>query len=149
FFNVLNALLWLPFTRVLAAIVTKLIPGEDKYLERGVKYLDDHVLGNAEVALGLAGEGIGRMGEIAWEIYQEAGQMFTGTNQLQAKMGVVQEGEEIPDELQDAIIHYLSMIVSRNSLTDRQSDLLADLIHVPSDIERIGDHCINIAEEAL
>ncbi|NLW09113.1 MAG: Na/Pi cotransporter family protein [Firmicutes bacterium] len=149
FFNVLNALLWLPFTRVLAAIVTKLIPGEDKYLERGVKYLDDHVLGNAEMALDLAGKEIGRMGEIAWEIYQEAEQMFNGTNQLQAKMGAVQEGEEILDELQDAIIHYLSMIVSRNSLTDRQSDLLADLIHVTSDIERIGDHCINIAEEAL
>lgn len=75
--------------------------------------------------------------------------MFNGANQLQARMGAVQEGEEILDDLQDAIIHYLSMIVSRNSLTDRQSDLLANLIHVTSDIERIGDHCTNIAEEAL
>ena len=41
--------------------------------------------------------------------------MFNGSNQLQAKMGAIQEGEEILDELQDAIIHYLSMIVSRNS----------------------------------
>jgi len=149
FFNVLNALLWLPFTRVLATIVTKLIPGEDKYLERGVKYLDEHVLGNAEMALDLAGKEIGRMGEIAWEIYQEAEKMFNGSNQLQAKIGAVQEGEEILDDLQDAIIHYLSMIVSRNSLTDRQSDLLTNLLQVTSDIERIGDHCTNIAEEAL
>src|SRR5690606_13791574 len=149
FFNVLNTLLWLPFTRVLAMIVTKLIPGEDKYLERGVKYLDEHVLGNAELALDLAGKEIGRMGEIAWGNFQEVEKMFNGSNQLQAKMGAIQEGEEILDELQDAIIHYLSMIVSRNSLTDRQSDLLTNLIHVTSDIERIGDHCTNIAEEAL
>ena len=39
------------------------------------------------------------------------------------RIRAVQEGEEILDEPQDAIIHYLSMIVSRNSLTDRQSDL--------------------------
>ncbi|NLY89410.1 MAG: Na/Pi cotransporter family protein [Firmicutes bacterium] len=149
FFNVLNALLWLPFTGLLASIATRFIPGEDKYLERGVKYLDDHILGNAEMALDLAGKEIGRMGEIAWGIFQEAEKMFNGHNQLQAKMGAVQEGEEILDELQDAIIHYLSMIVSRNSLTDRQSDLLTNLLHVTSDIERIGDHCINIAEEAL
>lgn len=149
FFNVLNALLWLPFTRVLATIVTKLIPGEDKYLERGVKYLDEHVLGNAELALDLAGKEIGRMGEIAWGNFQEVEKMFNGQNQLQARMGAIQEGEEILDDLQDAIIHYLSMIVSRNSLTDRQSDLLTNLIHVTSDIERIGDHCTNIAEEAL
>ena len=133
FFNVLNTLLWLPFTRVLAMIVTKLIPGEDKYLERGVKYLDEHVLGNAELALDLAGKEIGRMGEIAWGNFQEVEKMFNGSNQLQAKMGAIQEGEEILDELQDAIIHYLSMIVSRNSLTDRQSDLLTNLIHVTSD----------------
>lgn len=149
FFNVLNALFWLPFTQVLAKIATKLIPGEDKYLEKGVKYLDEHVLGNAEMALELAGKEISRMGEIAWGNFQEAEKMFNGHNQLQAKMGAVQEGEEILDELQDAIIHYLSLIVSRNSLTDRQSDLLTNLLHVTSDIERIGDHCTNIAEEAL
>lgn len=149
FFNVFNALLWLPFVGMLARFAAKLIPGEDKGLEKGVKYLDEHVLSNAELALDLAGKEISRMGDIAWGMFQEAEKMFNGHNQLQAKMATVQEGEEILDELQESIIHYLSMIVSWNSLTDRQSDLLANSIHVTSDIERIGDHCTNIAEEAL
>ena len=112
FFNVLNALLWLPFTRVLATIVTKLIPGEDKYLERGVKYLDEHVLGNAEMALDLAGKEIGRMGRLRGRSTRKRRRCLTVPDQLQAKIGAVQEGEEILDDLQDAIIHYLSMIVS-------------------------------------
>ena len=76
-------------------------------MEKGVKYLDEHVLGNAEMALELAGKEISRMGEIAWGNFQEAEKMFNGHNQLQAKMGAVHEGEEILAELLDAIIHYL------------------------------------------
>lgn len=148
FFNVLNALLWLPFIGLLAKMVTRLIPGEDKYLERDVKYLDVHVLDNAELALSLSVKELSRMGRISWEMLNEASKMFNGENQFQARIDFVQEREEILDELEEAIIHYLSTIVSRNSLTERQSTILANLMHVASDIERIGDHCTNIVEEA-
>lgn len=148
FFNVLNALLWLPFIGLLAKMVTRLIPGEDKYLERDVKYLDVHVLDNAEMALSLSVKELSRMGRLSWEMLNEASKMFNGENQFQARIDFVQEREEILDELEEAIIHYLSTIVSRNSLTERQSTILANLMHVASDIERIGDHCTNIVEEA-
>ena len=72
-----------PLPGKLATIVTKIDPGEDKYLERGVKYLDDHVLGNAEMAFDLASKRQQEMGKIAWENYQEAEKMFNGANQLQ------------------------------------------------------------------
>ena len=94
FFNVLNTLLWLPFTRVLAMIVTKLIPGEDKYLERGVKYLDEHVLGNAELALDLAGKEIGRMGRSPGEL-PRGGEDVQRLQPTPGKNGRDQEGEEI------------------------------------------------------
>jgi len=147
-FNILNTLFWLPFAGVLAGIARRFIPGEDKYLERGIKYLDSHVLDNAELALSLSVKELSRMGRISWEMLQEVRKMFNGANQIKAKTDTVQESEEILDELQDSIIHYLSTTVSSNSLTERQSTILANLMHVTSDIERIGDHCTNIAEEA-
>ena len=64
-------------------------------------------------------------------------------------MGPLQENEEVLDELQARVIHYLSTIVSRSSLTEKQSNQLANLMHVTGDIERVGDHCTNIGELAL
>ena len=53
------------------------------------------------------------------------------------------------DYLQTEITHYLSTIVSRNTLTERQSNLLAHLMHITGDLERIGDHCTNIREQEV
>lgn len=146
-FNTLNTLLWLPFVEVLAWIVRRLVPGEDEVVEKGVKYLDPHVVGNAEVALGLSIKELVRMGRLAQGMLASAEKLLTGGN-LPPKLKPVLEIEDTLDDLQARIIHYLSVIVSRNALTERQSNHLANLMHVTGDIERIGDHCTNLAELA-
>ncbi|HBR33771.1 MAG TPA: sodium-dependent phosphate transportert NtpA, partial [Firmicutes bacterium] len=61
----------------------------------------------------------------------------------------IPDQEDTLDFLQAEITHYLSTIVSCNSLTERQSNLLANLMHITGDLERIGDHCTNIRELEL
>lgn len=61
----------------------------------------------------------------------------------------VHEIESIVDMLQTEIIKYLSTMLSQSSLTDRQSIRLAGLMHTANDIERMGDHCKNVAELAM
>lgn len=54
--------------------------------------------------------------------------------------------EDQVDELQREITIYLSMILSQNVLAEHHSTLLAGLMHVIGDIERIGDHAENISK---
>ena len=89
------------------------------------------------------------MGGIANTLLSDVEKLTIQQNsQPLTKLEPVRETEDVIDHLQAEIIHYLSVIVSRNDLTERQSNLLANLMHTASDIERIGDHCTNIAELA-
>lgn len=147
FFNVINTVLWLPFVGFLAKLVTRIFPGKDVYLERGVKFIDPHVVNNAELALDLSVKELVRMGNISLDMFHKVESDFVQPAQnKKTNLKIVQDSEEVLDDLQDDIIHYLSSIVSRNTLTERQSVILADLMHVAGDLERIGDHCMNLAE---
>jgi phosphate:Na+ symporter len=145
-FNILNTLIWLPFVKFLAKLVTKIYPGEDMVTEKDVKYLDSHVLNNAELALNLSTKELIRMGNISQKMLSEVEAFLDSSSQKASDFGKVQEKEDILDYLEAEIIHYLSTIVSRNSLTERQSNIMANLMHITGDIERIGDHCTNIME---
>lgn len=148
FFNVLNTLIWLPFTKLLARLVTSLIPGEEPISERKVRYLDSHVVNNADIALNLSTKELLRMGQISQEMLAEV-ETYLNTGEADADLSGVQDQEDTLDYLQTEITHYLSLIVSRNSLTERQSNLLANLMHITGDLERIGDHCTNIREQEV
>lgn len=148
FFNLLNTLIWLPFTKFLATFVTKLIPGEEPLTERKVRYLDVHVVDNAEIALNLSTKELLRMGQISQEMLAEV-ENYLHTGEANDDLSGVQDQEDTLDYLQAEITHYLSLIVSRNSLTERQSNLLANLMHITGDLERIGDHCTNIREQEV
>lgn len=145
-FNVLNTLIWLPFVWVLAKIVNFIIRGEDEHVENRVLYLDNHVLGNPALAMDLATNELSRMAELAHQMMSSAKKAFADSNMDEVKK--VYQIEETVDMLQDEIVKYLSTMLSQGMLTERQSIRLAGLMHVTGDIERIGDHCKNIAEFA-
>lgn len=145
-FNVFNTLLWLPFVGVLAWVVRKLIPGQDKVVDRGVKYLDDHVLNNAPVALELAGKEVVRMGGMCREMLADVREAMLKGNTAVA--GEVTEIENALDVLKRSVIQYLSVMTSRISLTERESARLAELMQLAGDFERMGDHCLNIMDLA-
>lgn len=145
-FNLLNTLLWLPFVWLLAKITTFIVRGEDDTIERRVLYLDNRMLGNPAVAMDLATKELSRMAELAQQMMVSAKNAFTNSDMAEAKK--VDELEDIVDMLQAEIVKYLSTMLSQGTLTERQSIRLAGLMHVTSDIERIGDHCQNVVEFA-
>jgi phosphate:Na+ symporter len=147
FFNVLNTVIWIPFIWLLARIVTFLVKGdEEDGIEKRVIYLDYRVISNPIVSMNLATKELARMAKMAQQMMMNARQAFVMSNMEHAKK--VHEIEDIIDIVQTEIIKYLSTMLSRSSLTERQSIRLAGLMHVTNDIERIGDHCQNIAEFA-
>jgi phosphate:Na+ symporter len=143
-FNTLNTVIWIPFIGFLAMLVTKIIPGEDVYIEKGVKYLNRRVVNNAAVALELSAKELVRMGEFASEMLTTVKNAFLSVDT--STRAQVDEFEETLDYLQEQIINYMSTVVSQISLTEPESLRLTDLMHVVGDIERIGDHCVNVIE---
>ena len=145
-FNILNTLIWLPFIWLLTKIVTFLVPGKEDVMEKRVMYLDKRVLNTPAIAMDLATKELSRMAMLAKQMMSSANRAFTKNDMEEVKK--VLELEETVDMLQYEIIHYLSTMLSQSTLTERQSVRLAGLMHVTGDIERIGDHCENIAEYA-
>jgi phosphate:Na+ symporter len=145
-FNSLNTFIWLPFVGFLAFMVTKLIPGEDPYIEKGVKYLNPRITNNPGAALELSAKELVRMGEFDADMIRQVQTAFQ--NDDISKKQSIAEMEDYIDFLQEQIINYMANVVSQSTLTEVEAVRLADLMHVVGDFERIGDHCMNIFELA-
>ena len=145
-FNIINTLLWLPFIKYLAKFVTLVIPGQDTVIENRPLYLDTKMLSSPSIAMNLATQELVRMAELSTEMMDEAEKAFINNDMIAIKKA--HEIEDVIDMLQHEIVHYLSKLLSSSSLTEHQSIRLTGLLHVVSDLERIGDYCDNIAGSA-
>jgi Na+/phosphate symporter len=98
------------------------------------------------LALILASHEINQMAVITQEMLKSARLAFL-KGQVHLLDNVYRD-EVVVDDLQEQITFYLSALLSQNSLTEAQSRRLAGLLHVVSDIERVGDHANSIANLA-
>ncbi|NLA06612.1 MAG: Na/Pi cotransporter family protein [Firmicutes bacterium] len=146
-FNILNTLVWLPMAGLLSKIVVTLCPGEERIIEHGPKYLDKRMLRTPSVAIELSVKELVRMAKIAQEMVNNSGRAVLSDSPGNA-LKTVQNHEEIVDNLQSEIIFYLSTLMAQGSLTHRQSTQVAGMLHVVNDIERVGDHAMNIGNFA-
>ncbi len=144
-FNISNTIIQLPFIGLLVLLITKLIPGEEKTVEYGVKYLDKRLLINPSVALGQATKELNRMGQLAKETLQDSVEGFLKNDEKLLKLA--QEKENVVDQLEAEITEYL-VALSQKRLSPELSTKLAILLNTVNDIERVGDHGSNIAELA-
>lgn len=145
-FNVINTILWLPFIKYLARFVAIIIPGQDTVIENRPLYLDTKMLASPSIAMDLVTKELVRMAEISTQMMDTAEQAFINNDMIAIKK--VHEIEDVVDMLQHEIVHYLSKLLASEQLTEHQSIRLTGLLHVVSDIERIGDYCDNIAVSA-
>ncbi|OEH84447.1 sodium-dependent phosphate transporter [Desulfuribacillus stibiiarsenatis] len=142
-FNVSNTLIFLPLTGLLAAVVTKMIPGNDVEIEFGTKHLNPHFLSTPNVALGQVVNELTRMGNYAREAYNDASEYFFEGNHKRASIAM--QKEALVNELDKKITEYMIQL-SQNSLSEKDSNQHNILFQTINDIERIGDHAENILE---
>ena len=145
-FNIINTLLWLPFIKYLARFVQFVIPGQDTVIENRPLYLDTKMLSSPSIAMDLVNKELVRMAELSTEMMDTAEKAFIASDMISIKK--VHEIEDVVDMLQHEIVHYLSKLLASEQLTENQSIRLTGLLHIVSDIERIGDYCDNIAVSA-
>ncbi len=144
-FNVFNTLIFLPIIGWLEAIVMKILPVTKQELAERPVVLEKHLFNTPQIALEQAKREIIRMADGARDAVQLAVEGLIEEDGRKLKKAMVIE--DIIDSFQLDITSYLAAL-SREQLSDEVSIKLPVLLHTVNDLERVGDHAVNIVEIA-
>jgi len=144
-FNVFVTLALIPCVGGLVWLVTRLVPGRERAEPAQPKYLGEQFLRLPTVALQQARRELIRMGKMTVEMLQASRDVLF--DEPPNDPSVVFEMEESIDALRDAIDEYIDRIDGALLAAD-DGRRLHVFHHVVGDIERIGDHAMNIAQRA-
>jgi phosphate:Na+ symporter len=144
-FNMIDMLIFVPLAGPLARLVTHLVPGEPGTVPVEPQYLEEHLLDSPPIALEQARREVVRMITLAGSAVRNASDAFFRNDARELKL--VRQKENAIDNLQNEITQYL-IRVSRRNLAPADSNELPVLLHSVNDIERIGDHAVNLMEAA-
>ena len=144
-FNVVNSGIFLLLIGVLEKVVVKLVPKIPSEVAMAPVVLEKHLLDTPEIAMEQAKREIVRMAKTAKTAFKQS---IDGIIEDDSKkLGSVGEIEDFIDSLQYEITSYLSELSNRH-LSDGVSIRLPVFLHAVNDLERIGDHAVNIVEIA-
>lgn len=145
-FNIVSTVVMFPFAKVLVKLSCLLVPGkDDSESEMHCKFIDDRLLNTPPFAVMQVSKEVARMAKLARDNFETSAHALI--NRSDKDLDKVMENEEIINDLNHHITSYL---VKLNALdiTDSDSDYIARVFHAINDIERVGDHAINLAEAA-
>ncbi len=144
-FNVSNSAIFLPISGLLARLVIKLVPEKAGDLAAKPVVLEEHLLDTPVIALEQAKLEIIRMAKTAKTALENSVDGIV--NDDRRKLESTRQIEDYLDAFQYEITSYLSAL-SRREVSDEVSVELPVLLHTVNDLERIGDHAVNIVEIA-
>lgn len=150
-FNIVTTLLLLPFGTYLAELATKILPDrgtEDTdvmhlaYI-RPMESSKDHQIGSSAIVIGSVRRELGRMASMAADNVSRSFQaVIDGTPDL---LPQVEETEEYIDFLNKEISKYISHSIAFEA-NEKDSALISAFFKISGNLERIGDHAVNICE---
>lgn len=143
-FNVVTTLLLLPMSGLLERLAYLVVRGEDKQQEpMRLEYFDARLFSTPPVAVQQLFREVQRMADIVAVNYRFAMQYYFAPKDL-----AVDEFDN-----REQVIDYLNAEITQNLIELKGLNLRADdirlvgsLFHVVNDLERIGDHSMNIVE---
>ncbi len=143
-FNIGSTVLLFPFANYLIKLACFLVPDkepEDSKLE--FKFYDSHLLTTPPIAVEQIGKEVVRMAYLARDNFDRAANALI-KNDI-SKVEKIESVEEVINFLNHGITRHLVKI---NALDLDYSDAkyIGRLFHVVNDIERIGDHAVNLSE---
>ena len=140
-FNLGATAVLLPLNGLLVKLAYLIIPHE--YTPQKEELLDERLLATPAVAVQRAHEITGRMMDAAREAVELA--IVLTKEYSEENMARVQKLEAETDQYQDALGSYLVKL-SGAKMNPSDNRMLNNLLYTISDIERIGDHAMNLAE---
>ncbi len=145
-FNVVSTVVLFPFANVLVKLSCRLVPGKEAADEEmHLKYLDERILNTPPFAIVQVGKEVKRMAEMAQKNFVAASNALIEMDVSNVEK--IAEREKAINFLNHKITSYLIKINSLD-LLENDSKYIGSLFHVVNDIERIGDHALNLSEAA-
>ena len=144
-FNLINTVLLFPFANLFVKLAYKILPEQasEKKNELQLQYINDNILTRPSFAVESVRHEVIRMGKLAYDNVDKAARMVK-----EQKAEMIQEinaQEETINFLNTGITGFLVKL-SQSELAEHEALKAVDMIHIVSDIERMGDHAIDILE---
>ena len=148
-FNISTTLILLPFIRVLEKLAYLTIPvsEEEKQAVEDMEFqvLDDRFLQTPAFAIEQCRSLANQMAQLSEECFFKAMQTLTDFSKETIEEVIALENKI--DVYQDKLSNYLTKLSSRN-LAYQDGQNVSMLLHCITDMERISDHDLNVAESA-
>ena len=137
-FNLLLAVVFLPFTGLVARKLEALMPTPPDEAAEGMRplHLDDALLDQPQLALGAAAREVMRLAERVETMLEDAILAFSDSDDRR-RIAIKKLDDDV-DNLQEAIKLYLTRL-TRQSLTDEEARRAFDLILFTTNLEHVGD----------
>lgn len=145
--RVIIAIVLLPLHKIIEKTVMLIIPSNDNETadEKELDGLMDSLLNYPPAALAQAENAAIRMAVLSYQNVQRAMDLLD--NYEPANFELVNEKEGLVDKYEDRLGNFV-VKVSKNELSSGEQANVSELLGVISDLERISDHSVNIAETA-
>ncbi|MFH1615521.1 MAG: Na/Pi cotransporter family protein [Planctomycetota bacterium] len=144
-FNVINSAIFLPLASILEKIVTFLVRQKPSDFMIAPVVLEEHLLNTPPIAIDQVRREIVLMAKHARDAINYAISGLFEAERL--KFERARKTEDVLDEFQYEITCYLSRL-SQKEISEEVSVELPFLLHSVNDLERVGDHAVNIVEIA-
>lgn len=147
-FNVTNALLFLPFTKIFASLLTRFIPERERVGKTTETGLDPRLIESDLIAVAESRVIVERMGERCFKlgetIFRQIGEGLDDGKEIRQSF----REEESLDTVQDEIVRFCSQILSMNPTPD-SAQQARQQIRIADEIESVSDYFISILKSDL
>jgi phosphate:Na+ symporter len=149
-FNVINTFIMIWFVKVIARVVSYIIPQKYTDEEFQLKFISGGLLSTSELSLLQAhketvvyGDRTLRMFDMVRTLYDE-----TNENEFTKIYSRIEKYESISDRMEVEIADYLTKVAD-GRLSEEGKHELRKMLRVISEIESVGDGCFNLAKTIL
>ena len=142
-FKIVTAVVLLPFTNAIVRLSYRFIPKQKHEGERRFLYIDQNLNTSPGVMILQLQKEVKRMAELVRENFVLAAEGLLADNLDAAPR--VRDQEELINYLNHAITDYM-VKVNALELPDEASEYIGRLFHVINDLERVGDHALNLVQ---
>ena len=151
-FNITTTLLLLPFGTQLAKIAERILPdrASDNVNQRRLLYIkpvdhthEQHRIGTSAIAINGISRELNRMAEIVENNVRES--FLTVLDGTPKRLPAVEDTEETIDFLNKEISSYISSVIVYET-NEADSARISAFFKISGNLERIGDHAMNVSE---